>query len=124
MTIDRDRSSIYNSLVQLYRRRNEISKLADSLSQSFSNSELRALNAQISRTESRLISLNLRVQPQQIKRGRREKLEVLIVEDNPGDAFLARLMFRGEKGFELSFASRVSSALEKLSNPFDVVLLD
>jgi PAS domain S-box-containing protein len=57
----------------------------------------------------------------------RNRLKILLVEDNPGDARLIREML-GEAeaaGFEIDWVSRLSAALEKLSrDEIDLVLLD
>lgn len=56
-----------------------------------------------------------------------ELINVLLVEDNPGDTRLIRELFREAKGFPtgLKCADRLSSALERLSEGgVDVVLLD
>lgn len=57
----------------------------------------------------------------------RTRIRVLMVEDNPGDVYLAREMLRsaGEERFDLLTANRVRTALEILAeSPVDAVLLD
>ena len=56
-----------------------------------------------------------------------EKIEVLLIEDNPGDARLIQEMLTepGEAWFEVKYADRLSRGLEHLKDGgVDVVLLD
>jgi DNA-binding NtrC family response regulator len=56
-----------------------------------------------------------------------EKIEVLLIEDNPGDARLIQEMLveAGEAWFQVEYADRLSRGLEHLKNRgADVVLLD
>ena len=56
-----------------------------------------------------------------------EKIEVLLIEDNPGDARLIQEMLAepGEAWFQFEYADRLSRGLEHLENGgVDVVLLD
>ena len=56
-----------------------------------------------------------------------ETIRVLLVEDNPGDAFLVKefLSEVGTTQFELVHVVRLGEALERLAQErFDVVLLD
>ena len=56
-----------------------------------------------------------------------EKIEVLLIEDNPGDARLIQEMLTeaGEAWFRVEYADRLSRGLEHLKNGgVDVVLLD
>jgi len=56
-----------------------------------------------------------------------EKIEVLLIEDNPGDAHLIQEMLveAGEAWFQVEYADRLSRGLEHLKNGgVDVVLLD
>jgi len=56
-----------------------------------------------------------------------EKIEVLLIEDNPGDARLIQEMLveAGEAWFQVEYADRLSRGLEHLKNGgVDVVLLD
>ena len=56
-----------------------------------------------------------------------EKIEVLLIEDNPGDARLIQEMLTepGEAWFQFEYADRLSRGLEHLENGgVDVVLLD
>ncbi len=56
-----------------------------------------------------------------------EKIEILLIEDNPGDARLIQEMLveAGEAWFEVEYVDRLSGGLEHLKNGgVDVVLLD
>src|SRR5215218_3193691 len=57
-----------------------------------------------------------------------EPIEILLVEDNPGDARLVEILLAesgSSPGFEVSQAGRLDEALESLDrSDFDVILLD
>ena len=61
-----------------------------------------------------------------IKREQDQRIQVLVVEDNPGDYALVRHMLAPRKGFrfDLVLAPKLSDAIEKLRERFDVILLD
>ncbi|MBI2817447.1 MAG: response regulator [Acidobacteria bacterium] len=60
------------------------------------------------------------------KRDQEQRIQVLVVEDNPGDYALVRHMLAPRKGFrfDLVLATKLSDAIEKLRERFDVILLD